>query len=319
MAWDDGDVARYLLRAVLPAGAVLTRVVARRSGALSTVHEAVQVHGPPLVVKRYADRWRWKQAKEVHVLGLLNTAPGFAGRGRVPKVVHVDAERAVMVMTLLPGRPLSEVPLVGAAERSVLAEVGALTRMVHETVQPSFGYLTTEILDPLPTNRAYMTRQFDMKLAEFLDLGGDQNLHASIRAYLSDRNELFDRCDRAVLCHHDLHAGNILVEPDGGHWRVTGFVDVENAIAADPLMDLAKTIQYEFRRPADAFEALIEGYGPLGEDGHERIRLYRVYHALELWDWFASVGTTAPLGGIAAALRSLVLSSGKAQARTDPW
>jgi aminoglycoside phosphotransferase (APT) family kinase protein len=312
-AWDEGDVARYLLRAVLPPGAALTGVVPRSSGALSTVHEAGQVDGRPLVVKRYADQCRWKQAKEVHVLGLLNAAHGIAGRGRVPEVVHVDAERAVTVMTLLPGRPLSEIPLDGAAEWSVLAEVGALTRTVHETMQPSFGYLTTEILDPLPTNRAYMTRQFNVKLAEFLDLGGDQNLHASIRAYLSERTDLLDRCDRAVLCHDDLHGGNILVETDGGRWRVTGFVDVENAIAADPLMDLAKTIQYEFRRPAGAFDALIDGYGPLGDDGPERIRLYRVYHALELWDWFASVGTTAPLGGIAAGLRSLVTPGGPGQ------
>ncbi len=317
MAWDEDEVARYLRRTVLPAGAALTGVVPRGGGALSAVHEAGQVDGPPLVVKRYADRWRWKQAKEVHVLGLLNGAPGTAGR--VPEVMHVDAERAVTVMTLVPGRPLSEVPLEGAAEGAVLAEVGALTRLVHETAQPAFGYITTELLEPLPTNRAYMTRQFDKKLAEFAELGGDRDLHASIRAYVGERTELLDRCERAVLCHNDLHAGNILVEPDGDHWRVTGFVDVENAIAADPLMDLAKTIQYAFQRPADAFEALVDGYGPLGADGHERIRLYRVYHALELWDWFARIGTTAPLGGIAAGLRSLVTSSGGARDRADPW
>ena len=98
--------------------------------------------------------------------------------------------------------------------------------------------------------------------------------------------------------------------PDGDRWRVSGFVDVENAVAGDPLIDLAKTIQYEFRRPDDAFEALVDGYGPLGQDGPERISLYRVYHALELWDWFATIGSTAALGGIAASLRSLVASSG---------
>jgi hypothetical protein len=30
--------------------------------------------------------------------------------------------------------------------------------------------------------------------------------------------------------------------------------------------------------------------------------LYVVYHLLELWDWFASIGEREPLGGIAAAL-----------------
>lgn len=310
-AWDERAVATHLLRTVLPEGAVLTSVVPRGGGALSAVHEVRQVGGPPLVVKRYTAEWRWKQAKEVYVLGLLNGSQAVGGRLRVPEVVHVDAERAVTVMTLLPGRPLSDVPLEGAAEREVLAEVGSLTRTLHKIRQPAFGYVTTQVLDPLPTNRAYMTRQFDKLLAEFANLGGDTDLHASISGYVSDRTELLERCDQPVLCHNDLHAGNILVEPHGDRWRVTGFVDVENAVAADRLMDLAKTIQYEFRRPDDAFEALIDGYGPLGEDGPERIRLYRVYHALELWDWFASIGTAAPLGGIAAGLRSLVASSGR--------
>ncbi|MBE1874875.1 phosphotransferase family protein [Myceligenerans pegani] len=307
--WDESAVAAHLLRSVLPGNAVLTGVVPRGGGALSAVHEVRQADGPTLVVKRYADQWRWKQEKEVYVLGLLNGSRPFADRIRVPEVVHVDAERAVTVMTLLPGRPLSHVSLDGTAERAVLAEVGALTRALHTIRQPAFGYLTTRVLDPLPTNHAYMARQFDKKLAEFADLGGDSDVHASISGYVSDHAELLERCEQPVLCHNDLHAGNILVEPDGDGWRVTGLVDVENAIAADPLMDLAKTIQYEFERPPDAFDALVEGYGPLGPDGAERIRLYRTYHALELWDWFASIGTTAPLDGIAADLRSLPASN----------
>lgn len=309
--WDESAVATHLLRTVLPGDAVLSSVTPRGGGALSNVHEVRRADGPSLVVKHYTDQWRWKQEKEVYVFGLLNESAPFAGRVRVPEVVHVDTERAVTVMTLLPGRPLSEVPLEGAAQRAVLAEVGSLTRGLHRIPQPAFGYLTTQVIDPLPTNRAYMTRQFDKKLAEFADLAGDRDLRASISGYVSDHTELLERCDRPVLCHNDLHAGNVLVEPDGDRWRVTGLVDVENAIAADPLMDLAKTIQYQFEYPADAFEALIDGYGPLGEDGPERIRLYRIYHALELWDWFASIGTTAPLDGIATGLRSLLASDGR--------
>ncbi|MDR7384894.1 phosphotransferase family protein [Promicromonospora iranensis] len=307
--WDESAVAAHLLGTVLTGDAVLTGVIPRSGGALSAVHEVRQADGPPLVVKRYTAEWRWKQAKEVYVLGLLNGSGALDGR--VPEVVHVDAERAVTVLTLLPGRPLSDVPLEGAAERRTLAEVGSLTRALHEVRQPAFGYLTTQVLDPLPTNRAYMTRQFDKKLAEFVDLGGDRDLYDAIRRSVEDRTELLDRCDQPVLCHNDLHAGNILVATDGDRRRVSGFVDVENAVAADPLMDLAKTIQYEFRRPDDAFEALVDGYGPLGEDGRERISLYRLYHALELWDWFAGIGTTGPLGGIEVGLRSLVAPTGR--------
>jgi hygromycin-B 7''-O-kinase len=185
--WGEKAVADHLLRAVLPGNAVLTGVVPRAGGALSAVHEVRQAGGPSLVVKRYAEECRWKQEKEVYVLGLLNESSPVGGRLRVPEVVHVDTEQAVTVMTLLPGRPLSEVSVDGAAERAVLAEVGELTRVLHGVRQPAFGYVTTQVLDPLPTNRAYMTRQFDKKLAEFADLGGDRDLHASIGGYVGER------------------------------------------------------------------------------------------------------------------------------------
>jgi hygromycin-B 7''-O-kinase len=32
---------------------------------------------------------------------------------------------------------------------------------------------------------------------------------------------------------------------------------------------------------------------------------YRLYHALELWDWFASIGRTAPLPDIAEDIRRM--------------
>jgi hygromycin-B 7''-O-kinase len=81
-----------------------------------------------------------------------------------------------------------------------------------------------------------------------------------------------------VLCHNDVHEGNVLVAPAGDGWRVTGF---------------------------DEFAGLLAGYGPLPADGLARIELYRLYHALELWDWFAEIGDTGPLDGIAADIREL--------------
>jgi aminoglycoside phosphotransferase (APT) family kinase protein len=87
---------------------------------------------------------------------------------------------------------------------------------------------------------------------------------------------------------------------------VTGFIDVENAIAADPLMDLAKTQAYSIRGNADKLAGLVDGYGQLPADWHERTTLYRLYHSLELWDWFKSIGTVDPLDSIAADLAKIV-------------
>jgi hypothetical protein len=58
----------YLTRCC-PKG-VVTAVVPRTSGRLSTVLEVRLADANPLIVKQYAGEWRWKQAKEVHVYPL---------------------------------------------------------------------------------------------------------------------------------------------------------------------------------------------------------------------------------------------------------
>jgi len=257
----------------------------------------------PVYVKRYAEADRWKQAKEIHVYALL------AERGvPVPTVVDVDTDSGPTTLTLVPGAALSEAPVEPTAVRDTYRQIGALLATVHEIAQPEFGYLTTELVDPEPHNTAYMTRRFATKLAEFAARGGDQDVHRLASARVAERSGLFGRCAGPVLCHNDLHEGNVLFEKTAAGWRLTGLIDVENAIAADPLLDLAKTVQHELSRSPVKFAGLLEGYGPLPADGLARLALYRLYHALELWDWFAQIGNTAPLDEIAEDIRLLATS-----------
>jgi hypothetical protein len=37
-----------------------------------------------------------------------------------------------------------------------------------------------------------------------------------------------------------------------------------------------------------------------------RLAIYLLYHALELWDWFASIGQTEPLRGLADDMGELI-------------
>lgn len=258
----------------------------------------------PGYVKHYADDVRWKQAKEVHVYALL-AANGVTA---IPSVVRVDTENGTTELTRLPGVALSTADVEPASVRDVYRQIGELLAAVHGIPQPEFGYLTTELVDPEPHNTAYMTRQFTLKLAEFAERGGDREVHRLASERVAERSGLFGLCAGATLCHNDLHEGNVLVEQAGAGWRVTGFVDVENAVAADPLMDLAKIVQYDLSRSPAKFAGLVEGYGPLPADGMARIELYRLYHALELWDWFAQIGNTEPLDAIAADIRTLAAS-----------
>jgi Ser/Thr protein kinase RdoA (MazF antagonist) len=264
----------------------------RTGGQLSTVYE-VQTADGPVIVKVYAPEWRWKQAKEVHVYGLLEPEVG----AQVPKVLHVGD--GVTILSKLDGVPLSEVE--PPDWRTTYAQVGELLQKIHRIGQPEYGYLTDRIVDPLPDNDQYMRRQFAKKLREFEELGGAPDLHTKIARYVEHQQYLFAENDAAVLCHNDFHEGNILVDP--ATWQVNGFIDVENAIAADPLVDLAKTIQYSAHDNAGKLAGLTDGYGAVPRD---RIDLYRLYHSLELWDWFKSIGETTDLDSIARDLQTLV-------------
>lgn len=304
----NSDQAVEILRPVWP-DVVVEEVVPRTGGQLSTVYE---VHcGQPavaVIVKIYDAQWRWKLAKEVHVYGVLNQH----GIELVPTILRAEHDTRVLgfafsVMTIVPGQPLSHIaPRLDRADTiQIYRQLGAILSAIHRIRQDCYGYLVTEVVEPELDNTAYMTRQFSKKLREFRELGGDPELHDSVSRYVEPGIDRFVRCTAPVLCHNDFHEGNILVEHGPEGWKVTGFIDVENAIAADPLMDLAKTDYYSVQGNNDKLTGLLEGYGPLPDDWADRLALYRIYHALELWDWFASIGNTAPLPGIADDLRAM--------------
>ncbi len=305
------------MRGLLPDAAV-TEVIPCTGGQLSTVLE-VRRAAPhePVIVKFYDDRWRWKQQKEAYVYELLRRH----GVGPVPAVLHTQeavtpdavtpdetTRNAVTVLSMMPGQPLSAVVggLDTATVRALYRELGACLAAVHRIPQDAYGYITTRIVDAAPSNSAFMLGRFAARLREFGELGGDAELLAAAEAKVAEQGGLLADCPHAVLCHNDFHEGNVLVERDTERgWRVTGFVDVENATAADPLLDLAKTEYYSVRGDAKKWRALIEGYGPLPPGWSGRLDLYRLYHALELWDWFASTGRTDRLPGIAADIRAM--------------
>jgi hygromycin-B 7''-O-kinase len=306
--------AGALLRELLP-GHRVARIVPRTGGQLNSVYEVrLAEPAPAVIVKVYAEAWRWKQAKEAHVYRLLR----HHGVGPVPELLLTDDAsahvhgRACTVMTLIAGQPLAVVSAsLGPQElHRVYQQMGEILADLHRIDQEAFGYLTTEILDPKPSNTAYMNSQFAKKLREFADLGGDAALRAAIERYVSGRAGLFAACDRAVLCHNDFHEGNVLVVRDEQRgWRVTGFIDVENAIAADPLVDLAKTDSYSVRGDPAKLAGLLDGYGYHGDAFAERLALYRLYHGLELWDWLASLGQTSTLDSLARDMRHIAVGA----------
>lgn len=88
-----------------------------------------------------------------------------------------------------------------------------------------------------------MQVQFEKKLREFAQLGGDSDFGQMAEQYVTAHADLLERCMLAVLCHNDYHGKNVVL-----------------------------------------------------------------YHALELWDWFAHLGQPAPLANIADDIRTLSIS-----------
>jgi hygromycin-B 7''-O-kinase len=65
------NVAETAIRRVFP-DARVTEVITRTGGQLSTVLEVrCAVPVDPVIVKIYAEQWRWKRDKEAHVYRLL--------------------------------------------------------------------------------------------------------------------------------------------------------------------------------------------------------------------------------------------------------
>jgi aminoglycoside phosphotransferase (APT) family kinase protein len=309
--------AQDILGRVVPEFRV-TEVLIRAGGEVSAVYE-VRGAGPvrPLIIKVYperwhsrSDQWRSKLAKEVFVYRLL----ARHGVRHIPRILHHEPAgdealpSAYAVMTTLDGRPLAEVGdlLAPADVERVYEQLGRLLAEVHRITADRWGYVAVGLVDSRPSNTAYMLDQFARKLRAYADLGGDPALAEAIDRQVTGHPELLAACAKPSLCHNDFHDGNVLVAHDAKGWRVTGYVDVENAIVADPLLDLARTDYYALRDSDTKRRAFLHGYGQLPRDWAARVTLYRLHHALEFWNWSISTGKPAPLPDLHAELNALM-------------
>jgi len=284
-------------------GRTVAGVSRLHGGEIATIYEIAFVSAahPPLVLKVYPDDLHWKMQKEITVLELIGDRLSVS----VPRILLSDdsgklLELSFTVMTRLDGSVMDrmEASLSAAARMSAHRQIGRLLREFHGIPMPAFGYLGANgIVTAYPTNRAYLTYQFRRKLAEFTERGGDAWLADRIAGHVAAREDLLDACTHAVLCHNDLHAGNLLATVANGSVVLTGVVDFEGALAGDPLMDIAKALYY---LDAESRGAVLEGYGALDRaHGAETLDLYHLYFVIELWCWMAQIGNRKPLEQLA--------------------
>ena len=282
-------------RLVGPASAVAPLT----GGIQSSVFAVQLVAGGSVVVKVFHADERWKMDKEVYVYDLLQ-AHGVAAP--IASVLAKDDGLNALALTMLDGVPVSSL-LDELDEDAIVAvnqQIGALLRELHRVELQAFGYLgTSGIVREHATNLDYMRFQFELKLRDFAELGGDPDLHDAIERHVAECGQLFAGCEQPVFCHNDCHYGNILVTGP----QVTGMLDFEGALAGDPLLDLAKTHSYFLEANERTLAGLVEGYGDVRSDWREALDLYVLYLQLELWDFLASLGENEHLESLASAMK----------------
>lgn len=109
------------------------------------------------------------------------------------------------------------------------------------------------------------------------------------RAFAASVPELFARLDGSrqplVVCHHDVHAQNMILDADGRLW----LVDWEYAGLGDPVFDLA-SFASQARLAESGVQRLIQGYVRAGGSvDPERLPLARWAFDYVQWLWYRTV------------------------------
>jgi aminoglycoside phosphotransferase (APT) family kinase protein len=189
----------------------------------------------------------------------------------VPNVIAYDKSREIVesdffLSDLLPGRPLNLVrsELDEETQTRVDRQIGTHLKEIHQIQGPQFG---TYNLQEFVTWSDAFTTLMDWLRKDASDLKVD----LPHRAFEAAEPHLWalDEVKSPTLVHWDLWDGNIFVDTATG--TVTGYIDFERVLWADPL------IETNFGAPRPAF---VEAYGSeiLQSPGADsRRKLYQLY------------------------------------------
>lgn len=254
------------------------------SAAINLALRADTVDGARVMIRvnrRDKDEPKWERERDVYAL-LHRVAPDVP----VPTVLFTDSSRStvpwpVQVSTWLDGVPGDDGTI--EVDRLPHAELGRLVARLHRVSVPHFGW-------PRPRHGTaadhswpeYVRALTTESLAEAAGTG------CLTPSELAAVRQWVDRCaltlgsglpGAPVLVHGDLHWGNVLLAERAGTLTITGLVDFEWALGADPVYEWAWATR-EVRHSSDVLRA----YRASGGAGPEPKRqgLYRVLQSLNM-------------------------------------
>jgi aminoglycoside phosphotransferase (APT) family kinase protein len=192
----------------------------------------------------------------------------------VPTIVAADpdgrsAGESVLLMTFMPGRPMSEVlPRLGAGEAAELGRsTGAVLATIGTVSFDSPGFFSGSDLEPGPPGvdpteglPEFVERCLKEGNAEGHLTQVEQN--ALLRYAESVAPPLTSLRGSRQLVHADFNPKNILAEQHDGRWWVTAVLDWEFAFSSSPLFDVGNLLRHE-RAPGFA-DAFLQGFSEYG-------------------------------------------------------
>lgn len=222
-----------------------------------------------------------------------------------PRVLAVDRtgryegeffEYPFLILEKAPGVPMDRWLLQDKPEPreclEVLRRIGEDLRKVHSVRAASgWGYMNDRGIGRFGSWHEYLeghtVRRGDGEMARALDTGwlvGEGWISSATRARVDaifKSRHGFRPPAEARLVHNDLTLKNIFIDP--AELRVTAVLDLHNALAGDPALDLAR-FEY-FYRGRGHYEDLRKGYGEGGAEFERRCFYLLVFVLLEKLTW----------------------------------
>ena len=282
--------------------------VIRRDRHSNSVDEVHLEDGRILVVKRARDpanTYRFEASRIVS--DLLSDVPDVLVPRYLPVPPQLEGE-PVLIYWWVSGPTLSELwPEIDQAERpAAVRSWGALTRRIQEAELPGYG----------PVVEA---SQREVSLPDFLEHDLGERLLPSVapawsegepavRGLLEGVPELVGEVGPhgPVLVHNDLFDQNVLCRREDGGVACVGAIDFEDALAAPPEAELAKTEilhgplfgqSWEW----DWFPHLVEGWGR--EPNAFALTFFRAYQLVNMGFHAQVSGMTGHADEVAAVAR----------------
>lgn len=189
--------------------------------------------GQDLVIKLFAPTWHADAAKEARWLDALTgqtglNTPGVFARGNIEGWPY-------LILTRVQGKPLDEIwdDLSFKGQLRIAASLGACLAALHSVAVPVLEESRAEW-------EAYRQSQLEGCPAAQAHLGLDQAWVEQVARWITLLPPFSPRQPDLVLVNGDLNPEHLLCEQDDAGWRVTGFIDFADSIAAHPFYDLVR-------------------------------------------------------------------------------